>query len=321
MEESNKRAGERQPIGYELLLLFVTLLWGSTFVAQSVAMDNVKPFTFVFARFLISAVIVGLIAFTAGKVRKNAERKAQKTVVKIDLKRTAIGGFMCGLALFTASITQQYGLVTTTVGEGSFISSCYVAFVPVAGLLIGKKPPATAWLGVAMAVVGLYFISVEGGSGGLHISKGNLFMLASALCYTWQIMVIDHYSHGTDLLWMACFEFATIAVLSGIATALFEKPSLEAIKAAWFPIFYAGVVSGSFCYTLQMVAQKHIEATLASLIMGTEAVFATLSGWLILHEHIGWYKLIGCGLVMIAIVAAQLPGGALPGKAKTQKGL
>jgi len=304
MTESNRKAGGRQPIGYELLLLFVTLLWGSTFVAQSVAMDRIRPFTFVFARFLISAIVLFFIALIAGKVRKNAP--------KTDFKKTVIGGIMCGLALFAASITQQYGLVTTTVGEGSFISSCYIVFVPIAGLLIGQKPPATAWLGVAVAMIGLYFISVEKGNGGFHITVGNLFMLVSALCYTWQIMVIDHYSKGTDLLWMACFEFATIAVLSGIATVLFEKPSFEAVKAAWFPILYAAIISGSICYTLQLVAQKHIEATLASLIMGTEAVFATLSGWLILHENIGWYKLIGCGMVMIAIVVAQLPGKRSP---------
>ncbi len=300
MNKTNNKAGGPQPIGYEVLLLFVTMLWGSTFVAQSVAMDRIRPFTFVFARFLISAIALLFVSLAAGRIRRRSPRP--------DFTKTAIGGIMCGLALFSASITQQYGLVTTTVGEGSFISACYIVFVPIAGLLFHRKPPLRAWIGVAVAMVGLYFISVEKGSGGITISKGNLLMLVSALCYTWQILAIDRYSKDADLLWMAFFEFATIAVLSGIAMMIFDKPCFSAVTSAWREILYAALVSGCICYTLQLVAQKHIEATLASLIMGTEAVFATLSGWLILHENIGWYKLIGCAMVMAAIIVAQLPG-------------
>ena len=298
-------AFDKRPIGYELLLLLITMLWGSTFVAQSVAMDRIGPFTYVAARFLVSSLVLLVISLVSTAIRRKKLAKEGKELV-INWKRTVIGGFFCGLALFLASWTQQQGLVTTTVGEGSFISSCYIVFVPIAGIIFRKKPNINAWLGVLMALIGLYFISIEKNGEMISITAGNLWMMASAILYTAQIMTVDEFSKGTDLFWLATFEFGTIALLGLPCAFLFEKVVLKDVLFVWGPILYAALVSGCFCYSLQNVTQKHIEPTLASLIMGTEAVFAALSGALFLHEQLSARKLIGCGFVMLAILVAQI---------------
>lgn len=294
------------PIGYELLLLLVTVLWGTTFVAQSVAMDEIGPFTYVFSRFIISSAVLGVVSLVYTRINKKRAKKKGE-VFYIDKKRTLIGGILCGIALFLGTIFQQIGLVTTTVGEGSFLSGCYIVLVPIAGIFLKNPPRWNAWAGVLIAMVGIYFISVEPGTGGVHVTAGNLWMLLSALSFTFHILTVDKYSHGTDLMWLACIEFGIIALIAFFGMLIFEEVRWVSVKAATVPILYAALVSGSFCYTTQNIAQKHIEPTLASLIMGTEAVFATLSGALVLHEDLGVRKLLGCGFMLIAIIAAQLP--------------
>ncbi|MCF0135541.1 MAG: DMT family transporter [Lachnospiraceae bacterium] len=197
--------------------------------------------------------------------------------------------------------------MSTTVGEGAFLSSCYILLVPVAGLIFLKKKPAwTAWLGAAIAVVGVYFISMEPGQGDIHVTPGNLWMLLAACGFTWQILEVDEYSKGTDLMWLASIQFGVVALLSFAGMLLFERCSWEDLLLARGSILYAALVSGAFCYTSQVIAQKHVEPTLASLIMGAESVFATLSGVIFLQENIGIRKYIGCALVLAAIVAAQM---------------
>lgn len=292
-------------LGYELLLLLVTMLWGSTFVAQSVAMDRIGPFTYVFSRFLISSLVLGCVSLIYTKIRRSQEAKKGKEFV-INKKRTLIGGLRCGLALFVGTILQQIGLMTTTVGEGSFISSCYIVMVPIAGIFFRNRPKFNAWIGVAVALVGLYFISVEKGAGGFHVTEGNLWMLASAAGFTWQILEVDRFSQGTDLMWLACIEFGVISLLALVGIFIFEEFVWADVKLAAFPILYAALVSGSFCYTTQNIAQKHIEPTLASLIMGAESVFATFSGAIFLSENIGLRKYLGCFFMLVAIIVAQV---------------
>lgn len=315
---TEKRSSGKGAIGYELLLVLITMLWGSTFVAQSVAMDDVGPVTFIFSRFLISGLVLLVVSLITGKVRDIRIRKWEEAIEKDpdalvtmpeipDMKLTIKGGLLTGISLFLAATAQQMGLVYTTVGEGSFISTCYIVLVPIAsGIFLKKKIPYPAWIAVAAALVGLFFISMEKGEG-FSINVGNLYMMLAAMLFTWQILLADKYSKGTDLMWLACIEFLTIAVIAFPIALIFEKIRIESLLAAAGPILYAALVSGSFCYTMQFVAQKHLDSTLASLIMGGEAVFAALSGWLFLSEHLGFRKLFGCALVMAAVIIAQIP--------------
>ena len=287
--------------GFEALLFLVTLLWGTTFVAQSVAMDDLPPFSYVFAPFLVSGVILLCVTLCRDGLRKL--RKQQP--VPCDRRQTLLGGTITGAALFAASIVQQMGLVTTTVGEASFINTFYIILVPVAGVFFGIKATGRLWIGVLISLAGLYLISVEQG---LHVSTGNAYVFLGAILFTVQILVIDHFSQNADLMWYAVIEFFVIAILSLLLSLLFEQATWQQYRAALIPILYAGIVSGAFCYTMQNVCQKHLDPTLASLIMGTEAVFATISGYLILHETLSLRKLIGCGLVLIAVAIVLTSG-------------
>lgn len=286
---------------YEALLLLVTFFWGTTFVAQSVAMDDMPPFSYVFARFLISGVILLGIALCRDALRKH--RKKPKPVY--DKRQTVLGGIVTGVALCAASITQQIGLITTTVGEASFITSFYIILVPVLSIFLGIKANGRLWIGVVISLVGLYFISIEQG---LHMSVGNAYVLLCAILFSIQILTINHFSKNADLLWYAVIEFFVIAAISLVLSLLFEHATWGQYKAAAIPILYAAVISGAFCYSMQNVCQKHLNPAVASLIMGTEAVFATLSGFLILHETLSLRKLIGCALVFIAIAIVLTSG-------------
>ena len=287
--------------GFEALLFLVTLLWGTTFVAQSVAMDDLPPFSYVFARFLVSGVILLCVTLCRDGLRKLRKQPS----VPCDRRQTLLGGAITGAALFAASIVQQMGLVTTTVGEASFINTFYIILVPVAGVFFGIKATGRLWIGVLISLAGLYLISVEQG---LHVTTGNAYVFLGAILFTVQILVIDHFSQNADLMWYAVIEFFVIAILSLLLSLLFEQATWQQYRAALIPILYAGIVSGAFCYTMQNVCQKHLDPTLASLIMGTEAVFATISGYLILHETLSLRKLIGCGLVLIAVAIVLTSG-------------
>ena len=221
------------------------------------------------------------------------------------MRQTVLGGIVTGCALCAASITQQIGLITTTVGEASFITAFYIILVPVAGVFLGIKATGRLWIGVVISLVGLYFISIEQG---LHISIGNAYILLCAVLFSVQILTINHFSQNADLLWYAVIEFFVITIISLILSWLFEHATWAQYKAAAIPILYAAIVSGAFCYTMQNVCQKHLDPSVASLIMGTEAVFATLSGFLILHEKLSLRKLIGCGLVFIAVTIVLTSG-------------
>ena len=306
--KKTSHGGKASGRGYEILLFFVTFLWGTTFVAQSVAMDDMPPFAYVFARFLESAVILLFVTLGRSLLLKR-RKKAETETASVSFRQTILGGLITGLALFAASISQQMGLVSTTVGEASFINTFYIILVPVAGTFLGIKATGRLWVGVVISLVGVYLISVDQG---LHMSTGNAYVLLGAVLFTVQILAIDHFSVNADLMWYAVIEFFVIAGLSLILSLIFEKTSWQQYQAAWIPILYAGIVSGAFCYTMQNVCQKHLDPTLASLIMGTEAVFATLSGYLILHETLSARKLIGCALVLVSVAIVLTSGKKKP---------
>ncbi|MFR8735995.1 MAG: DMT family transporter [Butyricicoccus sp.] len=236
-----------------LLLLLTATIWGVAFVAQSVGMDYVGPFTFVFARNIIGGLVllpvIAVLGKSGGPHPKQApeeRRKARKTLV--------IGGMCCGTALCAGSITQQFALLYTPVGKAGFLTACYILIVPLLGLLFGRRCGVKHWCGVALAMAGLYFLCMTGGSFGF--AMGDLIGLSCALLFSIHITVIDHFSPMVDGVKMSCIQFFFCAILSGISMLVFEQPSFANILAAWKPILYAGAMSSGVGYTLQIVGQK-----------------------------------------------------------------
>ena len=282
--------------------LFLTaFIWGIAFVAQSVGMDYIGPFTFNCIRFLIGGIVLIPVILVFGRDRKE-ERTQEET--KMYRKNTILGGIVCGFFLWSASTFQQFGIVNTSVGKAGFITALYIVLVPILGIFLHKKVTPLMWLSVIIAVIGFYMLCI---SGHVTINKGDLYVLVCAVLFSFHILVIDHFSPGGNGIAISCIQFFVSGIISAVFMALFESPQITQILAAYVPLLYAGVMSCGVAYTLQILGQKHTEPTVACLIMSLESVFSALAGWVILHEKLSAKELIGCALVFLAVILAQLP--------------
>lgn len=283
-----------------LMLLLTAFIWGSAFVAQSTGMNYIGPFTFLAIRSFLGVIaLLPVIAFRASKQEKTVRQ--QNSRVKI----TWIGGFFCGIILGVASAFQQVGLGMTSAGKAGFITALYIVIVPIVSIFIGKKIHLSTWFYLLIALVGFYLLSVKEG---FSIGKGDLLVLCCAFCYSIHILTIDYFlNKGADPVKMSCMQFLISGILGLILTLLFETPSPASIWAAKIPLLYAGVLSSGVAYTLQIVGQKYTEPTIATLLMSLESVFAALTGWIVLHEVLSGKELLGCLLVFLAVILAQIP--------------
>lgn len=281
-----------------ILLVLTALIWGCAFVAQSVGMDYVGPFTFNMARFLIGAIVLlPVIWFMDCQRKTGAEKGAgQKTLI--------IGGICCGIALAVASTLQQWGILFTTVGKAGFITAMYIVIVPLLGIFIGKKVRPLIIGCVAIAVVGFYFLCM---TESLRLGLGDFLVLLCAIAFSIHILVIDHFSPKVDGVKMSAIQFLTAAIISAVPTLLWEQPVFTEILQAWQPVLYAGVMSCGVAYTLQIIAQKNADPTVASLLLSLESVFSVLAGWVLLGQGLSLKELFGCVLIFCAIILAQLP--------------
>ncbi len=285
-----------------LLLLLTATIWGVAFVAQSAGMDYVGPYTFNCARNLIGGLVLLPVIPFLGRGRRERDQAAPE-----DKRMLVIGGVCCGVALCLASNFQQFGIQYTSVGKAGFITACYIVIVPILGLFFGKKVSPLIWGAVAMAVAGLYLLCMSGDSQG--ISKGDLLMLVCALLFSVHILVIDYFSPMADGVKLSCIQFFVAGALSGVCMLIFEKPQWSGLLAAWAPVLYAGVMSSGVAYTLQIVGQKGMNPTIASLILSLESSISVLAGWLILGQRLSAKEITGCVIMFGAIVLAQVPVG------------
>lgn len=285
-----------------LLLLLTATIWGVAFVAQSVGMDYVGAFTFNSVRCLIGAVVLLPVIWFIN--RQNSCRTQSKEEIKKARKTLFLGGTACGTALFLASNFQQLGIKYTTVGKAGFITACYIVIVPILGLFLKKKCSSYIWAAVVMALIGLYLLCIKDG---FSIGKGDFLILICAFLFSFHILIIDHFSPKTDGVKMSCIQFLVAGVLSAIPAFILENPQLHDILSAWMPILYAGVMSCGVAYTLQIIGQKDMNPTVASLILSLESCISVLAGWLILGQKLSIREIIGCVIMFAAIVLAQLP--------------
>lgn len=285
------------------MILFVTAtIWGVAFVAQSVGMDYVGPYTFIAARNVIALlVLLPWMAFRDRSSRKRGGSGAQKS----DRRSLLTGGVCCGICLFAASVLQQYGMKYTTVGKAGFITAMYIVLVPVFGIFLKKKTGVKVWLAVAVALAGLYLLCMT--TGDFYLQKGDIYILGCAAVFAVHILVVDHFSALVDGVKLSCVQFAVNAILGTGMLLLLERPDLSDLVAAWLPIVYAGALSSGVGYTFQIIGQKGMNPTAASLILSLESVISVLAGWLLLHQALTARELAGCALVFAAIILVQLP--------------
>jgi drug/metabolite transporter (DMT)-like permease len=289
---------DRKSLRGSLLLLLGSVIWGAAFVAQRVGMDHLGPFSFNGIRMLLAGIV--LIPVAAFIDRK------KEPGVRPDPKDQRKAGLLCGALLFIASSLQQMGLVTTSAGKAGFITALYVVLVPVAAwLLFRKNPGRVIWLGVVLAVFALWLLCMPAG-GGFALQGGDLLVLGCAVAFTGQILCVDYYAPKVSGVKLARDEFLVTGVLSLLIAVFTETITWTGIREALIPILYAGLMSGAVAYTLQIIGQRDTDPTVASLIMCLESVFATLSGALILGEKMTVRETVGCVLMFVAVVLAQL---------------
>lgn len=289
----------KKQIRGSLFLLSATLIWGAAFVAQSVGMDYVGPFTFQTCRSALAVAALWPVIRLFD--RKRDGRKAFRAKwADPQLWKT---GLLCGIALFIASGLQQVALIYTDAGKAGFITAMYIVLVPLLGLAFHRRPHPGIWVSVVLAVAGLYLLSAVGVS---RINTGDILLMLCAAAFAVQITLIDRLAGELDGLRLNLVQFLVVAVLSGVVMLVWEEPSWPAISACALPLLYTGVLSSAVGYSLQILGQQQLEPAPASLIMSLESVAAALFGWLVLGQRMNATELLGCVLVFSAVVLSQL---------------
>lgn len=293
------------------MLTTTAFIWGTAFVAQRVGMDHVEPFTFSAARYFLAALVLIPIIYFLDKRETSLAKAAgiwhEPTAEEKKRQRigTLRGGCICGVILFVASSFQQVGLVYTTAGKAGFITALYIVLVPIFGaILFHKKVSWLTAVGVALATVGLYLLCIKEG---FAIGKGDFLVFICAIFFSMHILACDHFTEHWNPVKLSLVQFTVSFVLAAITAFIVENPQLAGILTATFPIIYCGIFSAGVGYTLQMVAQKDTDPTIASLILSLEAVFGALGGYFILNEILSTKELIGCVIMFAAIIIAQIP--------------
>ncbi len=296
-----------------LMLLLAAVIWGSAFVAQSLGMEHIGPFTFQAVRSLLGAAALAPVIFLSGRLA----RKKGETPSPEQRRLLRKGGLLCGLALFVAVNLQQFGLRETTAGKAGFLTALYILIVPVYGLFLGHRPKPALFVSVLVAAAGLYLLSV---TERFTVQTGDLLLILCAFAFAAQIMLVDHFGVRVNGVKLCAAQFLVCGVLSGFAMLLFEQPATGPILAAAGPLLYAGVLSSGVAYTLQILAQRTTPPAVASLLMSLESVFAVIAGMLVLGEQPTLREYAGSGLMFAAILLAQRAEGPrleqepLPGK-------
>lgn len=274
------------------VLLLVAAIWGFAFVAQSAGMDTLGPHSFNAARFLLGTLSLLPLYWLSQRGQMFRDRSV------------LLGGLAAGTLMFGGMSFQQIGLQYTTAGNAGFITGMYIVLVPLLGLLLGQRTQRQTWVGVFLAFLGLAALSI---GPDFTMRYGDLLELIGAFFWSAHVLLIAHFSRRVDALGMSVVQMIVAGFWATLAATFFESNSLSDFQAAWLPLVYAGVASGGIAYTLQVMAQRHVPASVAALIMSTEAVFALIGGWWLLDERLGTQELLGCGLMLVGIMVSQWP--------------
>ncbi len=289
-----------------IFLLITAFVWGTSFVAQSVGSQSVRPFTFGGIRTLIGAAVLLPFILVRDKIQGKKLSPEQIKKRKISDKRTFVFGALIGIVLFFATCFQQFAFDYSTAGKIAFVTAMYMFFVPIAGLLFKKKIPFLTWICIALGFIGLYLLCFNENEGFSSLNRGDILAFICAIFFTIQILLIEKFAQTCDGIKLSCAQFFSCGMIFFILMLIFDRPSLSEIKAALIPILYSGVMSCGVAYTFQIIGQKYCEATIASLIMCMESVFATISSAVFEHKYLSFRETSGCTIMFIAILIFQI---------------
>ncbi|MFR8506273.1 MAG: DMT family transporter [Peptoniphilus sp.] len=281
------------------IMLFATaIIWGLAFVAQAAGMEHLGPLSFTASRCFVAVVFLYLTYKFF--MMKSASYREEK----FDMKRTLVGGSICGLVFTIAINLQQVSLIYTTAAKASFLTALYIVFIPVIGLFFGRRPSVKIILCIFLAMVGTYLLSIKGG---LKINRGDLIVILSALVFAIHILLLTKYSTNTNAVLVSLVQFAVCGVISLVGALVFEDISMEAILKSQVTILYVGILSSGVGFTIQLMALKDLEPVVASMICSLESVFGALFGWLILSQEMTEREIFGAIIIFLATIFAQVP--------------
>ncbi len=279
-----------------LMLLMAAFIWGTTFVAQAVGMDELGPFSYAAARFLLGFLSLLALWFMFASRREKARRLGI-------YKNGWRAGIMAGCIMFIASSTQQVALLYTTAGKTAFITCLYIIFVPIFAVFLKQKIRTANWIGAFLAIIGLYLLAIQDD---FTLSFGDGLVLVSSFFWTAHILFIDHFAGAVDLVELSAGQIGLCMLMSALAACCFEEPSWPAMMHASFAIFYGGVMSAGVAFTLQIVGQQYAEPAHAAILMSFEAVFGALASWALLGEVMSGREIFGCFLMLTGMTISQL---------------
>lgn len=290
-------------IRQNLYAVLAAFIWGTSFVAQSVGADYVGPFTFNAARSLVAFAFLLSACLLYRKFRKaTSEQSPGKNPHYY--RDLLMGGIFCGAILSLGTNLQQKGLETTASGKAGFITALYIIIVPILGLFLKRKVPWTIWISIGIAAVGLYFLCIKDH---FSVQPGDLYTILCSFCFAIQILLVDHYAQRVNGIDLSCAQFLVVSIISLVGMAVTETPTWTSLHECIWSVLYVGILSSGIAYTLQILAQRDSNPTVVSLLMSLEAVFATLAGALVLHDHMAGREYLGCGLMLFAVILAQIP--------------
>ncbi|KXB72070.1 MULTISPECIES: DMT family transporter [Peptoniphilus] len=281
------------------IMLFATaIIWGLAFVAQAAGMEHLGPLSFTASRCFVAVVFLYL-TYKFFMMKSASYRED-----KFDMKRTLVGGSICGLVFTLAINLQQVSLIYTTAAKASFLTALYIVFIPVLGLLFGRRPSLKIIICIFLAMVGTYLLSIKGG---LNINRGDLIVILSALVFAIHILLLTKYSTNTNAVLVSLVQFAVCGVISLVGALVLEDISMEAILKSQVTILYVGILSSGVGFTIQLMALKDLEPVVASMICSLESVFGALFGWLILSQEMSEREIFGAIVIFVATIFAQVP--------------
>ena len=281
-----------------ILLLLTALIWGISFVAQSVGSESLEPFTYNGIRTMMGSIVLALVII----VTEFSKKHTLKQVVN---RKLLIHGTIMGVVFTVASNLQQFAFADSSAGKIAFITALYIFFVPIISMFFRKRIHPGIWICVFVAMIGLYLLSVKDGDFS-NINKGDIFALACAFFFSIHILLIDKFTTESEGIKLSCIQFGVAGIITLILMAFFEHPTISAIQDATIPLLYSGIMSCGVAYTFQIIGQKYTNPVMASLLMCLESVFAVLAAAILIKEIPSLREGIGCAVIFIAIIASQI---------------
>jgi drug/metabolite transporter (DMT)-like permease len=278
-----------------LCLVLAAFIWGTAFVAQTTGMEYVGPLTFTNIRFIIGSILVAPLALREVSKFKNIKNKNKLLIII----------FLTGVCLLLGSYLQQYALQYTKIGNAAFLTILYVPFVPIISrFFLKRKIHWSIWLSVSICLAGSYFLTIQNN---FEAQFADILVVICAIFFALHCILIDEYFEIVDAPFtLATSQFFLCFIISLPLIFIFENPTVEGIYKEIFELLYVGVMSVAIAYTLQIIGQRYVKPSTAAITFSLEGVFGSLAAWIILSQVLTQLQIVGCFLILMGVLIAQL---------------